>query len=165
MTRILACSLAGLIAVGWATVGWTADAVPKDKILAARSFRASKLSGLNVRNNEGEKVGTINDLVVDVATGKVEYAALSVGGVLGIGDKLFAVPFSELKFDHGRDEMYFVLNISKEKLQAAPGFDQSSWPNFADTHWREQIDKYYRETRTKERSRETSKELPRNPAK
>jgi sporulation protein YlmC with PRC-barrel domain len=131
-----------------------AKAAPGEKILAAKTFRASKLTGMNVRNMQGEELGTINDFVIDVQTGKVQYAAMSVGGLLGVGDKLFAVPFAQLKFDHGQDEMFFVLDMSKEKIAAAPGFNQNDWPDFADPSWATKIDKHYRkvETRTGERA-------------
>jgi len=66
-------------------------------------------------------------------------------GVLGIGDKLFAVPFQEVRFNHGKDEMYYVLDISKEKLDQAPGFDKAHWPDFADPQWKSQVDSYYRD--------------------
>jgi sporulation protein YlmC with PRC-barrel domain len=147
MKRILASLLIGMFVVGFSAAAYSADKAPKDKILVAKAFRTSKLTGLNVRNAQGEKLGIVNDLVVDVQTGKVNYIALSVGGVLGVGDKLFAVPFSEVKFDHGQDEMFFVLDMSMEKLEAAPGFDQNNWPDFADPHWSDRIDKYYREAR------------------
>ena len=116
------------------------------KILAAKTFRSSKLVGMNVRNMQGEVVGTIDDFVIDVRTGKVQYAAMSVGGVLGIGDKLLAVPFSELKFDHGQEEMFFVLNMAKDKIATAPGFNQNDWPDFADPKWSKKIDEHYRKT-------------------
>ena len=77
----------------------------------------------------------------------------SVGGVLGIGDKLFAIPFRELKFTHGKEEMYFVLDISKEKLDQAPGFDKSQWPDFADPQWRDKIDRYYQKSTTERTTR------------
>jgi sporulation protein YlmC with PRC-barrel domain len=125
-----------------------------EKILAAKTFRASKLTGMNVRNMEGEELGTVNDFMIDVQTGKVQYAAMSVGGLLGVGDKLFAVPFAQLKFDHGQDEMFFVLDMSKEKIAAAPGFNQNDWPDFADPRWAAKVEQHYRktETRTGERS-------------
>jgi len=124
-------------------------AADNDKILAARTFRTSKLIGMNVRNMQGEELGTINDLVIDVKTGKVAYAAMSVGGVLGIGDSLHAVPFSELKFDHGQDEMFFVLDMKKEKIAASPGFNQNDWPDFADPNWTDKIEKHYRKVETR----------------
>ena len=66
----------------------------------------------------------------------------------GLGEKLFAIPFQDLKFDHGKDETFFVLNVSKDKLKTAPGFDKHDWPNMADPNWAEQIDEYYRNVRT-----------------
>jgi sporulation protein YlmC with PRC-barrel domain len=119
---------------------------PAGKILAAKTFRLNKLIGMNVRNMQGESLGTIDDFVVDVATGKVQYAAMSVGGLLGVGDKLLAVPFSELKFDHGQEEMFFVLNMAKDKIASAPGFNQNDWPDFADPKWSKKIDEHYRKT-------------------
>jgi sporulation protein YlmC with PRC-barrel domain len=116
------------------------------KVMAATAFPTGKLKGLHVRNPKGETIGSVDDLVINVAEGKVNYVAMSVGGVLGIGDKLFAVPFREMKFNHGKDEMFFVLDVSKEKLEKAPGFDKNNWPDFADPKWRDQIDKYYRKS-------------------
>jgi len=121
--------------------------MPGGKVGVATVFPSKKLTGLNVRNSQGEKIGTIDDVVINLQDGKVQYVALSVGGVLGIGDKLFAVPFQEIKFNHGKDEMYYVLDISKEKLNAAPGFDKSNWPDFADPQWKSQVDNYYRDNR------------------
>jgi len=160
----LAAALAGcMLLTGVANV-YGADVPADKKILAAKTFRASKITGLNVRNMQGEKLGTIDDFVVDVSTGKISYAALSVGGILGLGDKLFAVPYQNLAFDHGQDEMFFVLDMPKEKLQAAPGFDKSNWPNFADPSWSTKIDQYYQkkevETRTKRTETQTKPIVP-----
>jgi len=115
------------------------------RVAVATVFPSKKLTGLNVRNPQGEKIGTVDDLVINLQDGKIQYVALSVGGVLGIGDKLFAVPFQEVRFNHGKDEMYYVLDISKEKLEQAPGFDKSHWPDFADPQWKTQVDSYYRD--------------------
>ncbi len=131
------------------------------KILVARTFRTSKLAGLNVRNMQGEELGEINDFVINLKTGKVEYAAMSVGGVLGIGNKLFALPFSKLKFDHGQDEMFFVLDMPKEKIAAAPGFDQNDWPDFADPNWTDRIERHYRQTEV--RTGEADQATPERP--
>ena len=114
MRKIMASLMIGSLVAGGALSALAADEVaPKDKILVARSFRTSTLSGLNVRNKQGEKLGTVSDMVIDIPTGKINYVALSVGGVLGVGDKMFAVPYSALKFDHGNDEMFFVLDMPK----------------------------------------------------
>jgi sporulation protein YlmC with PRC-barrel domain len=165
---ILACSaaMAASSQVFAADPAATESAKPEtkaasgQKILAAKTFRASKLTGMNVRNMQGEELGTINDFVIDVQTGKVQYAAMSVGGLLGVGDKLFAVPFAQLKFDHGQDEMFFVLDMSKEKIAAAPGFNQNDWPDFADPSWAAKVEKHYRsvETRTGEQEPQTPRD-------
>jgi len=121
---------------------------PKQKLVTAKTFRSSHLTGMTVRNAQGEALGKVDDLVINVETGKIDYAALSHGGVLGIGDKLFAVPWNELQMAFGQDENYFVLNMSKEKLEAAPGFNKDAWPNFADANWSQKIDQYYRKATT-----------------
>ena len=117
------------------------------KIVVAPTHRASKLIGMNVRNTEGEKLGSVEDLVINVETGKVAYVAMGYGGVLGFGEKLFAIPFAEFKLDHGNNETFLVLHMTKEKFNAAPGFNKTQWPDFADPNWSQTIDKYYQAQR------------------
>lgn len=102
---------------------------------------ASTIDGDNVRNAQGEKLGEIKDLMIDLDTGKVSYAVLSFGGFLGLGDKLFAIPWEAFSLDADSEE--FVLNVSKEKLKDAPGFDKNDWPNFSDRSWSENVYSYY----------------------
>ena len=80
--------------------------------------------------------------MIDTATGKVEYAVLSFGGILGIGDKLFAVPFDQLLVDHANHRL--VLDADKKRLEAAPGFDKDNWPDFAAGTFRSTVDQFYR---------------------
>jgi sporulation protein YlmC with PRC-barrel domain len=89
--------------------------------------KASKLIGMQVRNTKNETLGKINDLVIDQKSGKVAYVAMSIGGVLGVGDKLVAVPFEAFTPNQGQDGL--MLNIDKQRLQQAPGFSQNSWPD------------------------------------
>lgn len=89
---------------------------------AAGEWRSTKLVGLNVYNAAGEKIGDINDLILD-PDGKVSNAVIGVGGFLGLGEKLVAVPFSDLKFSrdaNGNERV--TLNTSKETLESAPDF-------------------------------------------
>ena len=79
--------------------------------------------------------------MLDTATGKVCYAVLSFGGVLGIGSKLFAVPWNALKLD--TEEKHFVLNVDKERLENAPGFDKDNWPDMANKSCENGIHSYY----------------------
>lgn len=127
-----------------------------EKVVTVKAYRVSKLEGMDVKNKAGDELGAINELVLDVEDGKVLYAAVSVGGVLGVGDKLIAVPWKELKIKYDENETYFVVDIDKAKIEAAPGFDQDNWPDVADPKWREDINKYYENAR--EAARETSAE-------
>jgi hypothetical protein len=71
----------------------------------------------------------------------VAYAVLSFGGFLGMGEKLFAVPWSALTLDTVNKR--FVLDASKERLESAPGFDKDHWPDMADTTWAKEVHDYY----------------------
>jgi sporulation protein YlmC with PRC-barrel domain len=119
-----------------------------ENIKAEHVFRTSKLSGMDVKNHKGENLGEIKELVIDVETGKVKYAALSFGGVFGIGDKLFAVPWNALTLKHSEDDQHFVLPFEKERLKTAKGFDQSRWPDVANPQWAAETESFY-ETATK----------------
>lgn len=105
-------------------------------------FRASAIEGMKVVNGSGEKLGKINDLVVDLNTGKIAYAALDFGGFIGIGDKLFAVPFKAFQCVTDADGQHLVLAIPKDKLEKAPGFDAKHWPAAGNSSWLE-VDQYY----------------------
>ncbi|HEX5106147.1 MAG TPA: PRC-barrel domain-containing protein [Pirellulaceae bacterium] len=117
-----------------------ADASPADAI-----FRVSTIDGMNVRNDAGKDIGHVEELVLDIKSGKVKYAALSFGGFVGFGDKLFAIPMRAFTLKHGADETFFVLDISQDRLEKAPGFDKNNWPDTADPQWSAEIDKYYPE--------------------
>ena len=110
-----------------------------------RRFRsvlsASTLEGDSVRNAAGEDLGKISDIMIDIPSGRVAYAVLSFGGFLGMGDKLFAVPWAALKVDE--DEKCFVLNVDKRTIEQAPGFDKDNWPDMSDVNWGTQISSYY----------------------
>ncbi|MDR3698506.1 MAG: PRC-barrel domain-containing protein [Candidatus Sulfopaludibacter sp.] len=102
---------------------------------------ASTLNGESVRNDAGEDLGTVDEIMIDIPSGRVAYAVLSFGGVLGLGSKLFAVPWNALQVDE--DEKCFVLNVDKATLDSAPGFDKNNWPDMADTTFRSQIFRHY----------------------
>lgn len=101
----------------------------------------SSLSGNDVVNQENEDLGDIKDCMLDMRTGRVCYAVLAFGGFLGMGEKLFAVPWTALSLD--RENKRFVLNVTKDRLKEAPGFDKDAWPNMADPAWAESIHSYY----------------------
>ena len=102
---------------------------------------ASTLDGDKVVNAVGEDLGKIEDIMLDVGSGRIAYAVLSFGGFLGMGDKLFAVPWSALTLD--TDDKCFVLDVPKERLEKAPGFDKDHWPSMADRTWASEVHAYY----------------------
>ena len=103
---------------------------------------ASKIIGESVVNRQNENLGKIHELVLDAEGGRLAYAVLSFGGFMGLGNKLFAMPWRAFEF--ATPENKLVLNVDKEKLKAAPGFDQDAeWPDFADKAWGNSIYKYY----------------------
>lgn len=101
----------------------------------------SQLTDKTVRNLEGDDVGKIEHLMLEVETGRIAYAVLSFGGFLGMGNKLFAVPWESLSLDPENDE--FVLAVNKERLKNAPGFDKDHWPNMTESAWRDALRHYY----------------------
>lgn len=103
--------------------------------------KASEIAGIKVLNNSGEDIGDINEVVLDKISGKVNYLVLDFGGFLGFGNKFFAVPWQ--KFSYNNEEDCFILNIDKERLKNAPGFDKEHWPNFADQNVTQPITQFY----------------------
>ena len=106
-----------------------------------RVLAADTLTGDKVVNRQKEDLGTIEHLMIDVETGRVAYAVLSFGGFLGLGDKLFAIPWSALAIDTG--EKQIILEVDKRSLESAPGFDKARWPDMADRVWGAEVNKYY----------------------
>lgn len=102
----------------------------------------SDLVGMTVKNSEGESLGTINDAVVDLKSGKIRYVAVSFGGFAGIGDKLFAVPYKAVSVHKG-DSPYVEFDVTEKTLSSAQGFDQNHWPDFGDAKWVMMNDKAY----------------------
>ena len=106
-----------------------------------RVMSASSLSADRVKNPEGEDLGKLDEIMIDVPTGRVAYAVVSFGGILGMGAKLFAIPWTSFTLDE--DNKCFLLNVPKDRLKDAPGFDKDNWPDMADPTWRSGIYSYY----------------------
>ena len=103
--------------------------------------KASSIIGTNVVNPKGDSLGDIKEVVIDPRIGRVAYVVVSFGGFLSMGEKLFAIPFSALVFKVTKNE--YVLDVSKERLKAAPGFDPDHWPKMSDEKWNRDVYKYY----------------------
>jgi len=102
---------------------------------------ADTLEGDDVFANDGEKIGDIKDIMIDVPTGRVAYAVMAAGGFLGMGEKLFAIPWTALTLD--ADRKCFLLDASSDQIKNAPGFDKDHWPSMADPTWANEIHSYY----------------------
>lgn len=102
---------------------------------------AHTLLGNDVYNKDGEDLGDIKEFMIDMASGKIAYAVLSYGGLLGLGDKLFAVPWAALVLDTVNKR--FTLNVVKTALKDAPGFDKDHWPTMSDRTWASGVHKFY----------------------
>lgn len=103
--------------------------------------KASDLMGKTVKNDVDENLGEIKDLAIDMGNGRILYGAVAFGGVLGVGEKLFAVPWNSL--DLPQDAKHFVLAVDKERLKNAEGFDKDHWPNICNERWASTTNKYY----------------------
>lgn len=102
---------------------------------------ASTLIGDTVSNPAGEDLGKIEELMIDLDHNRIAYAVLSFGGFMGLGDKFFALPMTSLALD--ADNHRFILDVSRQTLEDAPGFDKDNWPDVADRSWGESIHAYY----------------------
>ena len=103
---------------------------------------ASRVIGESVVNREQQDLGKIHELVFDAREGRLAYAVLTFGGFMGMGNKLFALPWKALEF--ATTENKLILDVDKEKMEAAPGFDRDAkWPDFADRTWGSTIHSYY----------------------
>jgi len=106
-----------------------------------RFNRASELIGMNVKNRENEKIGEVKDLIVDLQSGHIAYAVVSSGGILGIGDKLVAVPARS--FEYSDTDKKLVLNVDKQTLANAPRFEKDRWPDISDVRWNTGVYQHY----------------------
>jgi sporulation protein YlmC with PRC-barrel domain len=106
--------------------------------------KATAVIGTDIVNAKGDNLGEVKDVVIDPSTGRVAYAVVAFGGFLSMGEKLFAVPFNALNYNEDKNE--YVLNISKERLEKAPGFDADHWPMMNDEKWNRDVYAYYQTT-------------------
>jgi sporulation protein YlmC with PRC-barrel domain len=106
-----------------------------------RLMGADTLMGEDVYNRQEEDLGDIKEIMIDMQSGRIAYAVLSFGGILGMGEKLFAVPWQALQLD--TENKRFILDVAKDRLENAPGFDKDSWPDMASSEFSNQIHSFY----------------------
>jgi sporulation protein YlmC with PRC-barrel domain len=108
----------------------------RTQVLTAHSIMSDK-----VIDPSGQNLGDIKDLMVDITKGCISYAVLDFGGFLGIGGKYFAVPWQSFTVDE--DNKQLILNVSKQRLENAPGFDKDHWPMSNDESYYNRVNSYY----------------------
>ena len=111
---------------------------PKDT--HGHAIAASQVNGTNVYNTAGEKLGSVYDVILDKVSGKAEYAVMSFGGFLGIGDRYHPLPWSQLRYD--TDLSGYVVNLDRDRLEGAPAYAASDMAAWDDLRGHD-IDTYY----------------------
>lgn len=106
-----------------------------------RTMSAGTLMGDKVMNRQGDTLGKVEEIMIDVETGRVSYVVLSHGGLLGVGDKLFAIPWQALALSE--EEHAFYLDVEEELLETAPGFDKDDWPEHPMHEWLVSVYEFY----------------------
>lgn len=101
---------------------------------------AERVEGTHVYNLAGEKLGTVNDIMIDKVSGRAIYAVKSFCGLLGLGEKSHSLPWTTLKYDAQKSG--YVVNLDKKRLEAAPNFDRASEFKWTSDYGRK-VDKYY----------------------
>jgi sporulation protein YlmC with PRC-barrel domain len=128
--------------VNYSTTDPTSQRVATDEIhTSATLLSASTITGDDVYNLQEQKLGKIQDVMLDITEGKIRYAVLASGGFLGMGDRLFAIPWKALTLD--KTQKRFMLDLNSDRLKEAPGFNKDQWPNMADATWHSTVDSYY----------------------
>ena len=107
----------------------------------SRLISSEKVEGTAVVNPQGDDLGHINEIMIDKVSGQVAYAVLKYGSFLGMGGKLFALPWDQLTYD--TRYAAYVVGISPDRLKAAPSFDENARPNFDDPQWGQRVHDYY----------------------
>lgn len=102
---------------------------------------AGTLTGTAIKNSQGEDLGKIEELMIDLEEGRVSYAVVSFGGFLGVNSKFFAIPWGMLYVD--TDQECVILDMDREVLENAPGFDKNKWPDTPTREWLANIYLYY----------------------
>lgn len=112
-----------------------------DKITHGNLINAEKVHGTDVFNMQGEKLGSIEDLVLDKIDGRVQYAVLSFGGFMGLGDKHYPLPWAALKYDTRKGG--YVVNLDKKQLENAPAYEADEHVDWTPDYGR-RVDAFYK---------------------
>lgn len=107
----------------------------------ARLISSDKVVGTAVYNRQGEHLGSVYTLMIDKYSGRVEYAVMSFGGFLGIGERYHPLPWQVLTYDERQGG--YVVDLDRLQLETAPSYTSSTMPNWSDRAYGRRIDEYY----------------------
>ena len=89
---------------------------------------SDKVEGTTVYNRQGEKLGTVTSFMVGKRNGRVQYAVLSFGGLFGMGEKFYPLPWDTLTYD--TDKGGYMVDIDKDRMEGAPSYDRGNEPTY-----------------------------------
>lgn len=138
---VLAILSAVLVTEALVQGGRAAGQATPSPMTDATLLRSSTLFSYRIKSPQGEDLGKIEEVMIDMEIKRIAYAVLSFGGFWGLGDKWVPVPWDALAFK--ADEKVLILNIEKEKLQKAPNFERATLPELANRQWGAVIHTYY----------------------
>ncbi|MEO8858171.1 MAG: PRC-barrel domain-containing protein [Burkholderiaceae bacterium] len=101
---------------------------------------SDRVEGTNVYNQRGDKLGSIDDLMIDKRSGQVRYAVMEFGGFLGMGTDRYPIPWNMLKYDLTREA--YVVPLEKDRLEGAPHYTNDSVPDYT-TEYGQQVNTYW----------------------
>ena len=102
------------------------------------AVKSANIVGTRVVNRMNEDMGNVEDIVIDVLTGRIVHAVLSFGGFLGLGEKLYAVPWKALRYV--KEMKVYVLNVDRDQIELGPSFDKGAWPQLTD-EWNQLVNR------------------------
>lgn len=105
------------------------------------AVKTANIIGTKVVNRQHEDMGQVEEVVIDVFNGRIAYLVLSFGGFLGMGEKLYAVPWKALHYH--KELKVYVINLTHDQINQAPGFEKETWPEFADERWNRKLHEHY----------------------
>lgn len=108
---------------------------------AMHLLTAGTLKGEAVLNLRNETLGHVEDLLLDLEHGRIAYAVLATGGFMGLGERLYAIPWAAVRSDP--DRQCLVVDADSERFAKAPGFDKNHWPSMGRREWHEEIHRHY----------------------
>jgi hypothetical protein len=114
---------------------------PVDVDETNRLISSDKVDGTDVYSRDGDHLGTVHDVMIDKRTGQVEYAIMSFGGFLGIGESYHPLPWRTLSYDTKLGG--YVVDVDRTRLDMAPRYTSSSLPDWSDRGYRSRVDEYW----------------------